>query len=86
MLVDMGIAWRLRQRMAERNMWLTTELHAALAEYASSTGGRTWSRPQIYRIVTGRPDRLSLDLLDALCGVLDCEPADLLVRTERGGS
>lgn len=85
MLLDMAIAWTLRQLMAERNMWLTTELHTALAEHAGETGGRTWSRPQIYRVVTGRPDRLSLDLLDALCEVLDCEPADLLVRTERGG-
>lgn len=39
MLLDMAIAWTLRQLMAERNMWLTTELHTALAEHAGETGG-----------------------------------------------
>lgn len=77
----MAIEWRLRQLMAQRDMWHTTQLHAALTDWATRSGGRTWSKPQIYRLVAGRPERLNLALLEALCDVLDCTTADLLRHT-----
>ncbi|KQY61436.1 hypothetical protein ASD30_25600 [Nocardioides sp. Root140] len=70
--------------MAQRDLWHTTQLHGALTDRAAMTGGRTWSKPQIYRLVAGRPDRLSLELLDTLCDVLGCTPGDLLVHTREG--
>jgi hypothetical protein len=36
------------------------------------------SREQVYRLVTGVPERLSLRTLAALCDILDCTPADLV--------
>ncbi len=40
--------------------------------------GISLSREQVYRIATGVPQRLSLDLLAALCAILKCTPNDLI--------
>ena len=40
--------------------------------------GITLSREQVYRLVTGVPERLSLATLAALCDILDCQPGDLI--------
>jgi DNA-binding Xre family transcriptional regulator len=32
---------------------------------------------QVYRLVTDKPERLSMKVLIALCDILDCTPADL---------
>jgi hypothetical protein len=32
----------------------------------------------VYRLVTGTPQRLSLNILVALCDILDCTPNDLI--------
>ncbi len=69
----MGIAWHLRLRMAERGMFQTSELVAPLAER-----GITLSREQVFRLVTQPPQRLSMDVLAALCDILDCTPNDLI--------
>lgn len=74
---SMAIEWRLRQVMADRNMWHTTDLQRAL-ENSTAPG---LSQAQLYRLVAGQPGRLNLDTLDALCRVLECDVADLLVRT-----
>ncbi len=34
---------------------------------------------QIYRLVSGTPERLSLPILVALCDILSCTPNDLIV-------
>ena len=69
----MGYVWHLRAKMAERGMFSTTDLQPHLAER-----GVALSREQTYRLVTGQPQRLSMDILVALCDILDCAPNDLI--------
>ncbi len=69
----MGVQWRLRLRMAERNMYATSDLVPLLAER-----GVHLSREQVFRLVTQDPQRLSMDILAALCDILDCTPNDLI--------
>jgi DNA-binding Xre family transcriptional regulator len=68
-----GYRWHLRRLMAGKDMYATTELRPLLAER-----GITLSREQVYRLVTGIPERLSLDILAALCDILGCAPGDLV--------
>src|SRR5262249_55354511 len=70
----MGYRWQLRQLMAARGMFQTSRLGPLLAER-----GIHLSREQVYRLVAGTPQRLSLDVLAALCDILGCTPADLIV-------
>lgn len=70
---QMDYTWHLRTKMAERGMFSTTDLQPHLAER-----GVTLSREQTYRLVTGQPQRLSMDFLIALCDILDCTPNDLI--------
>ncbi len=69
----MGYQWQLRQLMAERQMFQTSDLVPLLAER-----GVTLSREQVYRLVTQPPQRMSMDTLVALCDILDCTPNDLI--------
>ncbi len=69
----MGYQWHLRQLMAAREMYQTTDLIAPLAER-----GIILSREQVFRLVTQPPQRLSLDTLAALCDILGCSPNDLI--------
>jgi DNA-binding Xre family transcriptional regulator len=73
---DVGYCWHLRLRMAEQGMFATTELGPLLAER-----GVVLSREQVYRLVVGTPERLSLRTLAALCDILGCTPADLVEPT-----
>jgi DNA-binding Xre family transcriptional regulator len=59
--------------MAEAGMFATTDLRPLLAER-----GVSLSREQVYRLVTGVPERLSLLTLAALCDILSCQPGDLI--------
>ncbi len=72
--------WHLRQLMATRGMFATTDLVAPLADR-----GVSLSREQVYRLVVGTPERLSLPTLTALCDILGCTPNDLIeVAAEPG--
>ncbi|ROQ23597.1 DNA-binding Xre family transcriptional regulator [Streptomyces sp. PanSC19] len=73
----MGFTWNLRRLMAERDMYQTTDLVPLLAEY-----GVHLSREQVFRLVTQPPQRLSMDTLAALCGILGVTPADLIEVSE----
>ncbi|GGM26433.1 hypothetical protein GCM10010129_83650 [Streptomyces fumigatiscleroticus] len=73
----MGVRWNLRRLMAARDMYQTTDLVPLLAEY-----GVHLSREQVFRLVTQQPQRLSMDTLAALCGILECTPADLIEVVE----
>lgn len=73
MIKKMGFRWKLRARMAEHEMFQTSDLVPALAER-----GIHLSREQVYRLVTQPPQRLSMDTLAALCSILDCTPNDLI--------
>jgi DNA-binding Xre family transcriptional regulator len=68
-----GYRWHLRRLMAEQDMYATTQLRPLLAER-----GVVLSREQVYRLVTGVPERLSLATLAALCDILGCGPGDLV--------
>jgi DNA-binding Xre family transcriptional regulator len=68
-----GYRWHLRRLMADQDMYATTQLRPLLAER-----GVVLSREQVYRLVTGVPERLSLATLAALCDILGCGPGDLV--------
>ncbi len=65
--------WNLRQVMATREMFQTTDLAEPLAQR-----GIRLSSSQIYRLVTERPERLSLKVLMALMDILDCRMDELV--------
>lgn len=68
-----GYLWHLRRLMADKDMYATTGLVPLLADR-----GITLSKEQVYRLVTGTPERLSLATLAALCDILGCQPGDLI--------
>jgi DNA-binding Xre family transcriptional regulator len=68
--------WRLAEIMAANGMHNSTDLMPRLAER-----GIQLSRPQVYRIVYQRPERMSLHLLAALCDIFGCGVEDLLTVT-----
>ncbi|MFA1538037.1 helix-turn-helix domain-containing protein [Actinomadura monticuli] len=73
--------WHLRQVMATRDMFSTTDLLEPLAER-----GITLSSSQVYRLVVDRPERLSLKILMALLDILDCTMEDLIEPTAAAGT
>jgi DNA-binding Xre family transcriptional regulator len=76
MVRKMGYQWNLRQIMAARDMFATTDLVPLPAER-----GIHLSREQVFRLVTTTPQRLSLDTLAALCDILDVGVEDLIEIT-----
>lgn len=69
----MGYEWHLRRKMAEHSMFHTSDLVPLLAER-----GVVLSREQVYRLTTQAPQRMSMDVLVALCDILDCTPNELI--------
>jgi len=67
--------WHLRQVMANRGLFATTQLAPLLAER-----GIELSPAQVHRLVTQVPERLSLPILVAVCDALDCTSEDLIER------
>lgn len=65
--------WNLRQVMASREMFQTTDLIEPLAQR-----GIHLSSSQVYRLVVERPERLSLKILVALLDILDCAMDELI--------
>jgi DNA-binding Xre family transcriptional regulator len=65
--------WHLRQVMASRGMFATTDLIEPLAQR-----GIHLSSSQVYRLVVDRPERLSLKILMALLDILDCAMDELI--------
>ncbi|MYS80033.1 helix-turn-helix domain-containing protein [Streptomyces sp. SID5474] len=59
--------------MAAQGMWKTTDIAPLLAER-----GIHLSAAQIYRLVSGTPERLSLPILVSICDILGCTPSDLI--------
>lgn len=68
--------WRLREVMAEHGMYATTDLVPLLRER-----GIDLSASQVHRMVTGKPERLSLTVLAALCDIFETDPAALITTT-----
>jgi DNA-binding Xre family transcriptional regulator len=68
--------WRLREVMATRGLFNTTDLAPLLVER-----GIELSQVQVWRLVTGTPERLSLPVLAALCDILEVTPAELIATS-----
>jgi len=68
--------WRLAELMAARGLHNTTDLIPLLAERDIHL-----SRPQVYRLVNQRPERVSLQVVAAICDIFGCGPDDLLTVT-----
>ena len=73
MSIRVGYQWHLRQVMASRGLWKTTDLIPLLSER-----GVTLSTAQVHRLVTQPPDRLNLRALAALCDGLSCTASALV--------
>ena len=72
-MATLDFDWNLRRIMADHGMFQTTELQPLLQQH-----GVALSREQVYRLVTQKPQRLSMDVLMALCAALSCHPGDLI--------
>lgn len=78
---ELDYEWRLRQQMAARGMFSASDLAPHLA-----ARGMRLSDSQVWRLVTGKPERLNLRALIALCDILSCSPNDLIEPIERAGA
>ena len=67
-----GYRWHLRTLMAQRNLWKSTELMPLLR-----ARGINLSESQVYRLVTGTPERIPARTFAALCDILGCTPGEL---------
>jgi len=70
---EIDYEWMLRPLLAERGVHSYAELSPLLAEH-----GVHLSESQVWRIFTGKPERLNLHTLMVLCRILDCTPNDLI--------
>ena len=80
MTAKLDYRWHLRQVMATRGMFSTTDLLAPLSQR-----GIRLSSSQVYRLVVDRPERLSLKILMALLDILDCSMTELIEPVASGG-
>jgi DNA-binding Xre family transcriptional regulator len=71
--------WRLRELMAMRGMFATSDLIGPLADR-----GIRLSRSQVYRLVADPPERISLSMLLALVDILDCQLPELATPRSAG--
>lgn len=74
MTAKLDYTWNLREIMATRGMFNTADLRPYLIEREI-----TLSPTQIWRLVTEKPERLSLKILVALMDILDCRMDELIV-------
>lgn len=81
MTAKLDYRWHLRQIMAAHDMFATTDLIEPLARR-----GIRLSSSQVYRLVTEKPERLSLKILMALCDILDAAMEDLIEPVAAPGS
>jgi DNA-binding Xre family transcriptional regulator len=81
MAARLDYQWHLRQVMAARGMFSTTDLIVPLADRDI-----TLSSSQVYRLVTDRPERLGLKILMALLDILDCTMDDLIEPVPAAGA
>lgn len=74
MSTKMTLEWKLRELMATKGLFQTTDLLEPLKQC-----GVSLSREQVYRLVAKTPQRINVEVLAALCDILGCTAADLLV-------
>jgi DNA-binding Xre family transcriptional regulator len=68
--------WHLPELMARAGMHNSTDLLPHLKERGIDLSGS-----QVYRLVVGRPERVSLQFLAALCDIFTCGFEDLVTFT-----
>lgn len=73
---DIEYQWRVRELMARNGFRNTRELIVPLRER-----GITLSESQIYRMVAQSPERISFQLLAALCDIFNVEANELFTFT-----
>lgn len=73
---EITYTWRVREVMARRGIHTAKELAALLHER-----GITLTANAICRIVAQEPERISFQVLLALCDALDVTPNDLITYT-----
>ena len=73
MIRHVTMRWNLRQVMADRGIFQTSELLPLLQQR-----GVHVSREHVYRLVTRTPQRINIDILAALCDALGCSTDELL--------
>lgn len=73
MTAKLDYRWHLRELMANRGMFSTTDLRPLLADR-----GVNLSASQVYRLVVERPERLNLNALVALVDILGCRMEELI--------
>lgn len=73
---EVNYRWRLAEIMARHGMHNSTDLAPLLRER-----GIDLSPSQVYRIVTQKPERVSLLLMAALADIFECGPEDLITFT-----
>lgn len=71
---QVSYSWRLRSVMASCGLFSPADLQPRLLDR-----GVTLSTSQLNRLISGTPLRISLPVLAALCDILACTPADLIV-------
>ncbi|MFI6690128.1 helix-turn-helix domain-containing protein [Streptomyces sp. NPDC050485] len=81
MTAKLDYRWHLREIMATRGMFSTTDLRPLLAER-----GIDLSPSQTYRLVVERPERLSLKTLMALLDILGCTMEELVEPVAAAGT
>jgi DNA-binding Xre family transcriptional regulator len=70
---EIDYEWMLRPLLAERGITSYAELAPLLASH-----GVSLSESQVWRMFTGKPERLSLHTLMVLCEIGECTPNDLI--------
>ncbi|WP_306211663.1 helix-turn-helix domain-containing protein [Actinoplanes sp. RD1] len=68
--------WRLREVMAQHKIFTATDVMPLLRDR-----GIDLSASQVHRLVSGTPERLSLQVLSAFCDILGCTPAKLITTS-----
>jgi DNA-binding Xre family transcriptional regulator len=74
---EVDYEWRLRPLMAQHGIYGAAELGPLLAEHGVRLSGS-----QVWRLLTGKPERLNLHTLMVLCEILGCTPNDLIEQVE----
>jgi DNA-binding Xre family transcriptional regulator len=73
--------WNLRELMAQRGMYQTTQLRPLLRER-----GIALSDSQVYRLVVEVPERISITTLLALMDILGCGMEELIHPVRASGA
>lgn len=80
MTAKLDYEWRPRPLLAERGIYTAVQLRPHLEDY-----GIFLSESQVYRLLTGKPERLNLRVLMAFCELLACTPNELIRPADSAG-